>query len=704
MRARLAVLVTLTLLLAASRGHAQLCGRVVDVQTDAGIRGVRVVVQSAHTRRETFTDVTGAYDFADLPPGEYAVYATHLAYEYANLRVLLVSARAITVDIPLKPQPFVLAPVVVSVVSADAGRALDEMHSDTLPLDEYFPALYRSRLPAGLGDLTGAQLSGQTPNPGGGAAHTLHILGSGGERGVVLIDGIALGAPLHLGGILPQLSGAMVESAALQMGGAAARYDGGTSYILEYRTKAPRAQQFGMRGDASMLAIDVSAAAPIGHRASVHTAVRSVNHGLLEALTPARFGYEYDDALTSLNWRSGGRSSVRALFFRTSEGLRIPRDLGFDDVGWSNHAAGLAWTADTLDSGLAISGSFSRGRARLPLLSAPEGRLTATLDRTAASVTDEWQLHAAQLRAGLQYEHVRIARASRAGQLSCAPLLPCSAVTSTTVSAFGDLTTALGKAANLHLGLRANVARGQLDLLPRFSLAHARGSNTVASISLGRFSQLSLDQPRPDQLHTRRQHAEQLELKVKHSTNVVTIGGSGRMLRLENDNGGHSILPAGEISVAAIVGPARLAAGFSALQRELAMRDSLYRRVQRQLFFGVTTEAGAVHVDASVVHGSNLPLTSIVLDGVTPPAPEPYFPPPRLPGESSRPHTRVDFGLRGLWTMRLGDRIVRLAPYARLINAFNSDALFYYQPSGSTDLHPVSALPTMPVLGVQWTF
>ena len=69
-----------------------------------------------------------------------------------------------------------------------------------------------------------------------------------------------------------------------------------------------------------------------------------------------------------------------------------------------------------------------------------------------------------------------------------------------------------------------------------------------------------------------------------------------------------------------------------------------------------------------------------------------------------RAQTRLDAGIKGSWTLQLAGRPVYVAPYMRIVNAFNSSALFYYQQGGSADLRPLSALPTLPVLGVKWEF
>jgi hypothetical protein len=102
-------------------------------------------------------------------------------------------------------------------------------------------------------------------------------------------------------------------------------------------------------------------------------------------------------------------------------------------------------------------------------------------------------------------------------------------------------------------------------------------------------------------------------------------------------------------------------------------------------------------------YGVGVPLTSIVLDGVD--RQQGFTSGFTAPADESRPYLRVDGGLTATWSLRMKDRLVHFTPYLRIVNAFGRrGALFYYQDGGTSGLQPLSALPTMPVAGVRWTF
>src|SRR5690606_35780213 len=120
----------------------------------------------------------------------------------------------------------------------------------------------RSAVPAALRDLVQADTREPASDPGGAPGRSLHVWGSTAERGRVLIDGAAINAPLHLGAILPPVESQLLARAELHTVGAPARYDGGTSYIVEYMTSAP-ADELRSWGEFGLLTSRLGVEAPV---------------------------------------------------------------------------------------------------------------------------------------------------------------------------------------------------------------------------------------------------------------------------------------------------------------------------------------------------------------------------------------------------------------------------------------------------------
>lgn len=711
---RVAALIALLLLVAeAGPLHAQMTGRVVDERTGAAINGARLVAWAPATRRETFTERSGVYAFTALPPGEYALHVEHPSYEPSNIRVLVAGDRPLVLDIPLAPQPILLAPLVVPISMLPADRKPFGLPADSLrSAEDYARGALLTRPGNALGELASSEATQPPHEPGVEEPHALHILGSSGERGAVVIDGLMLNAPLHLGGLLPQLNPQIVPAAALRTGGAPARYDGGASYIMEYRTRAGSPERARTRGDLSVLAADVAFERPLGARASMLAGARRINRGVLDGMSDQSFGYDYHDGIARLDWSMGPAGVAQLLVLGTRESIRVPRDQAFDEAEWSNAGAALSWRPDSAQRGPQLHASFSRGSAGLPLMSAPAGRLSAAMDRLSAGLQNRWTTTALHIDGGFEVERVSLTRKSRAAIGACTLFLPCSSGSATTISGFADASTLAGSAFSLRAGLRTNLVThdAQLDVLPRVAITYAPWASTTATLSWGRFSQVAIAPQTFDPADTsgsalpiRREHSSQLELRLSHTTQRLAWSAVGNLLRLERAEREALLVPGGEMSAALNLGPVIMSSGVALRARRNAAADTAPAIVQRQAFLGVSATSRGIEVAASVVHGTNLPLTSIVLDGVAPPIAEPYTPlPPARTG--GRAQTRLDAGIKGSWTLQLAGRPVHVAPYMRIVNAFNSSALFYYQQGGSADLRPLSALPTLPVLGVKWEF
>ena len=687
---------------------AQISGRIIDERTGLGVPAARVTVSDDALQREALTDAQGRYAFRDLAPAEYTLVIDHLGYQRTHLRVLVTKGHPLAVDVVITPQPIELAPLLVAAEYETRHEALPMLAGDSMNL------LYdfrrdgpHARSPAALAQLTALEPPGNTPDPGMGGPHVLHIVGSGSGRGAVMIDGVLLNAPLHLGGVMPEFRKDLVPSATVHTGGAPARYDGGTSYILDYRTRAPRAERTRVRGDVSMLSLDAAVESPLEKHASVLTGVRHTNGPLLEAMSSRLAGYDYGDVVTRVEVGTSETHELKLLALGTREQIRVPRDQSYDIAGWTNGLAALSWRPREEGAGWSVDAGASRGRAILPLLSAPEGRLTATMDRATIALSHAWSPSSLLRDAGFEIEHVRLDRHSRAQAGECTVALPCSSGAATTLAAYGQVDHEAG-AFGLSAGLRANVLLndGATQLLPRLSATYNISDHTHATLSFGRYSQIALDDVQAsnsEMLRIKRTSANQVEMRVVHATDRLALSGSTYLVHTDN-GAARSLEPGAEVAAAVGVGPALLSAGFALLER--MPPGGTRARLQHHAFAGVSVRAGDIDMEASVLHGANLPLTSIVLDGVVPTEPVLNSGPPTR--QETRPEsgfqTRVDAGVKGSWQLRLGNRDVRLTPYARVVNAFNSDALFYFQQANGAELRPLSALPTMPVFGVQWEF
>lgn len=700
---------------------AQLRGRVLDEQTGSGIADASVRVLAAAREYAVFTDRSGAYVFRQLPSAEYWLMVRHPGYEDVTLRVRLPAGSEVVIDVPLELQPIPITPVHVPVSRTVMVRAAPGSADSLLAeLTNQPSGVLRAAAPGALGDLV--QVDSRDPPsepPSDGGAHTLHVWGSSAERGRVLVGDASVNAPLHLGAILPPVEPQLLARAELRTGGAPARYDGGTNYIVEYLLQQ-RPERLLAWGELGLLTSRIGVQAPLGDGGSAAAAVRRVNDEAVDAVIDGAFDYEYSDALTHASWRTGTSTGMDATLLLTRETVRIPRDQADDAAAWRNVAASVSWGADRQASGPRIGLAYSRGIVDLPLLSAPDGHLNARFERSAFTASRGWRGGTTSFDAGLELEHLRFARTATAsadplnpgvpGPVRCTVILPCASMTATRAAAFGDVAWQPAPRLSVHAGLRANLEAesGRTHLLPRLALSWLGDGSTTATVSAGRYSQLGvLDYPTGVPVHpisgllAQTHLATQYELNIAHRTSGFALEAAAFVRRQQRQSAAVESLPGASLSWAFVVDRSSVSGGYSLLAR--ASRPDSAPTYQHRAYMSAGTGRGPLQLDVAAVYGAGVPLTSIVLDQ---PAPFEGPPPPATGrGLEDGPYMRLDAVLSADWMVEWRGRDVRVMPYAKLINAFTRrGALFYYRAGSASELQPLSALPTMPILGVRWTF
>lgn len=114
--------------LAAQEGPPRISGRVVDLDTGAGVEGAAIVlmflggeaVDSART--ETVTDRAGMFRFEQAASGSHQMTVTHVAYGTLGEEVTIAPGDHIVLRVTLSPTAIALEPVTVEVFGEDSRR------------------------------------------------------------------------------------------------------------------------------------------------------------------------------------------------------------------------------------------------------------------------------------------------------------------------------------------------------------------------------------------------------------------------------------------------------------------------------------------------------------------------------------------------------------------------------------------------------
>ena len=749
-----------------AKTEARLHGRVVDDVLDQPLARAVVWLAGDTVLRTTTTGVDGTFAFPDLPAGSYVLEVRREAYDSASISIVVPSGREVVVDVQLARRPDVLAPVIVQATSAPeiwAGGAITAGGTSGELEEGAGRALRTLDLLSHAGSMLagplGASEQQRPPQQGGGNGHTLFVWGTDDERGRVLLDGAVISAPLHLGGLLPSIDPALIDEARIRTGGAPARFDGGTGYVLELSTRAPPPGSLRMWGESNLLTDRVGGEVAVGSSGSILAGARRVRTEMLPRLSGVVRGYSYNDLLARASLRTGDDGRLRATFFETDEALRIPRDQGSDEAAWRNRAGSLAWQSESAGELSAVRLSMSRAITDLPLLSAFGGHLRGDVDYATISASRRWEEARWHWGVGGEVEHARFGREARitpggapASDSSdirdlddgpCGAAYSCVRTSSTTAALYGDLRYEISERARLAAGLRiastpSDRATPLVDALPRLALEASVAPRTSVRLAAGRYSRLGAifsagaDDPAdgsggagtfPQKLAVRlaRDHATQLELSATHRWGRTALGLATYLHHREGNPSGTHLDHAVGIDASLSYSGKWLSAAASythiARSYEVAAPSSGTTAaagesrprfgVERLVSLNGTVSAGRLSLSLSGAYARGIPYTSIVLDRPT----DAFLAAPGPTGMEwrrddaplARSYLRLDATLSGTWCIGERECPVQLSPYVRVINALDRrDALFYYQ-DGDLDMpRSLAALPAVLSVGVRW--
>ena len=683
-------------------------------------------------RAATLSDSLGQYRLRLAQAGRLRLRAYHPAYLPLEVEALVPPGGEVVLELALRVRPVALRPVIAR------ARPLP-WRADTVPLPAAELAVAGLRalegMPGALAEvgLTDALrgLPGQEPvDP----ADVLYVRGSAAELKLVLLDGAPIYAPFHFGGLIDSFEPQALGAAALYLGGAPARYDGGLSYVLDLRTRGGQPGGFQSRGSVDLLASRALVEGPVGSRVRYLAAGRAV-HGLgTRAWADGGLPYGYADALLRTDADLGGDWALALTGFRNRERFRFG-DLALPDSNahWQNAAASLRLRGPLPLGELELTAALSDYDSRLPLGGTRGWRADGGASRArlhAELVRDEGPLRVGY---GLSVEQTTL-RSTVFERASAEPVLRARAA-GHTLGAYVDAAWRPSPVLRLRGGLRADHYSLQpgLRLAPRLSATWRAGERIALTLAAGRYHQ----QVRaPDSVWAAsvvsgsRGRALGEPLAVAGATHLSAgldqeLAGGVRM-GVEGFYKHFSGVPAERGSDAAASGMdlwVRRGSGRVTgwVGYSLAWVWSLpevgttsERFSGRQLLSaGVGTPLGrSGRFDAGFAYGAGLPYTAIPLsmgpanDGIrtesgsltgageTPP----------LSNPASAPYLRLNLSVARTFAPRWAGRPHELTPYLRVLNALDRrDALFYrYRADEDAFPRPIGALPLLPVLGVEW--
>lgn len=319
----------------------------------------------------TDSDRLGQFRLSDVPAGEYTLRVAALGYAERAEPLVLEAGRTVELDLVLARSALELQGISVEAVASRERARFEAVAGATVrELD-----LGQVRAVPGFVETDPVRaievLPGVVSTSDFSAA--FHVRGGSQDQNLVLLDGVPVFSPFHLGGLFSVFNADMIRRVELQSGGFAAEHGGRVSSVLEIETD-PGEGGFGVASGVSLLATR----AAVGGRlpASVsdalgHSTVRwrgSGRRSYFDVLFAPLFEFPYhlqDFQLFVEGWgRGGDRLALTAYTGRDVLDLTRLDDSDFPlriDWDWGNDVVGLRWTHARAGGGsLDVRANFSR--------------------------------------------------------------------------------------------------------------------------------------------------------------------------------------------------------------------------------------------------------------------------------------------------------------------------------------------------------
>ena len=201
------------------------------------------------------TDRFGYYRIESLLPGEYLLRAQRIGYGEVARGIEVVADRRIEVDLVLTAAPVVLEGISVSAEETrERSRFLETAGVTVREISQT-----ELRLVPGLAEADPIRAIEVLPGVVSTSDFTasFNVRGGSADQNLILLDGVPIFNPFHLGGIFSVFNADMVGRVELSSGGFPAEHGGRVSSLLLVESD-PGTDDFSVRGGVSLLAARVA--------------------------------------------------------------------------------------------------------------------------------------------------------------------------------------------------------------------------------------------------------------------------------------------------------------------------------------------------------------------------------------------------------------------------------------------------------------
>src|SRR5688572_26790503 len=232
-------------------------GRVRDDEGAAVYVASALLVREGTVERLAETDRLGFFRFTDVLPGGYRLRITRLGHASSEQDVAVTQGSRLVLEVVL-PR----AAIAVEGIGVEAARSRERIR-----FEEAAGATVRELAIQDLRRIPGVAeadvLRAVEVLPGvvstSDFSSAFHVRGGSADQNLILLDGLPVLSPFHLGGLFSVFNADMLARAQLSSGGFPARFGGRVSSVLDIESE-PGDGRFRVDGGISVLATRVAVA------------------------------------------------------------------------------------------------------------------------------------------------------------------------------------------------------------------------------------------------------------------------------------------------------------------------------------------------------------------------------------------------------------------------------------------------------------
>jgi hypothetical protein len=317
-------------------------GYVRDAGSGEALAATEVTLEGTAMSDVTGTD--GYFLILDVPAGDYVLRTAALGYESVKRNLLIVGDTVMTLSISLA-----VSPIQMHEVHSSAARTEFKQEAKISSL-----TFYRGQLRQTPFTVQSDLFRSMAAMPGIVTANDFSAMpfvrGGNADQNLVLLDGVSIYNPTHLGGAFSLFDPELVNSAELMTGGFPVEYGGRLSSVLDIQTRDGSSRRFGADLEAGLLGSRLLAEGPILKGDSSRRAVsatlllsaRLTYFDRLLKLLKYDFPYGFADGLGKAQVNIGPDTRLSLTGFGSGDHLNWSEYEGIL-LDWGNRLGSLNW-------------------------------------------------------------------------------------------------------------------------------------------------------------------------------------------------------------------------------------------------------------------------------------------------------------------------------------------------------------------------